>query len=190
LGRRTLHYTVAKEVAVVMFHPSLRWDETGDWIESIGGSYNPEVILITQRAELPDDDPNATQQYRRKARKVQAKFRERLLEVYGHRCCISGTGPDEVLAAAHIEPHWVAGSNDSRNGLLLRADLHCLFDSDLLRIHPVTLQVEVDSRLRDTPYGSFHGVVVRQRLDGASINIAELQKRWSAAGEVEAAESV
>jgi len=67
-------------------------------------------------------------------RRNQANFRNALLAVYGANCAISGPQPKEVLDAAHIQPYVNASSNHRENGLLLRADLHRLFDRGVMTI--------------------------------------------------------
>jgi hypothetical protein len=69
-----------------------------------------------------------------KARRGQADFRNRLLNAYGRRCCISGCRVEALLEAAHIRPHAEIPNYDTRNGLLLRTDLHTLFDLHLLGV--------------------------------------------------------
>ena len=56
------------------------------------------------------------------------------------------------LDACHIESHSVQGNNERKNGILLRTDLHNLFDKGLLRIHYDTFKVEIDEFLKDTKY--------------------------------------
>jgi hypothetical protein len=88
-------------------------------------------------------------------RRGQEEFRKKLLIAYGKRCAISGWRAKDALEAAHIIPHADGGSMDVTNGLLLRADLHTLFDLGLLRIWPVRreeLKIVIDPSLADTPY--------------------------------------
>lgn len=61
-------------------------------------------------------------------RRGQAKFRAKLMGLYGGRCCISDCDFTEALEAAHIAPYRGEHSNHPQNGLLLRSDLHTLFD--------------------------------------------------------------
>ncbi|RZU73663.1 HNH endonuclease [Micromonospora kangleipakensis] len=68
------------------------------------------------------------------ARQGQAEFRRRLLEAYDGKCAISGCDVPEVLQAAHIDPYDGPSTNRITNGLLLRADLHNLFDAGRLWI--------------------------------------------------------
>lgn len=56
---------------------------------------------------------------------------------------MSGSTVVETLEAAHIVPYQGPGTNHSLNGLLLRADLHTLFDLGLLAIAAETLTILV-----------------------------------------------
>lgn len=67
-------------------------------------------------------------------RRGQAGFRNSLIEAYGARCCITGCDVLAGLEAAHISPYRGAHSNGVSNGLLLRADIHSLFDQGFLAI--------------------------------------------------------
>jgi hypothetical protein len=64
-----------------------------------------------------------------------------------------------------------------------RADIHVLFDADLVRIHPETLQVEVDPSLTGTEYWVFHKRPLHERADGGRPNREYLQKRWDKAAQ-------
>ena len=64
----------------------------------------------------------------------QGKFREAVLDHFGSRCVISGCDVADVLDAAHIVPYASEKDQDPSRALLLRADLHVLFDRGLLTI--------------------------------------------------------
>ncbi|MFY0646694.1 MAG: HNH endonuclease [Sulfitobacter geojensis] len=68
-------------------------------------------------------------------RRGQARFRASLLEAYDARCCITGCELKGVLEAAHITPYLGNSSNHVQNGMLLRCDIHTLFDLGLLAIN-------------------------------------------------------
>jgi hypothetical protein len=87
------------------------------------------------------------------ARQGQGPFRQNLLTFYSRQCAISTCGVPHVLEAAHIVPHSISALDDERNGILLRADLHTLFDKGLLGINPDTRKVELHPDIRET-YGS------------------------------------
>lgn len=91
------------------------------------------------------------------ARRGQQTFRASLLDGYGSQCLVTSCDAEEALEAAHIIPYHESAQNDPRNGLLLRADIHTLFDLSLLSIHPETLTVEIDDKILDTVYGQLHG---------------------------------
>lgn len=65
----------------------------------------------------------------------QAAFRRRVYEHCGGRCAISGCSVDRALDAAHRKGRsWRKGHNKGSDGVLLRKDLHALYDNDLLSI--------------------------------------------------------
>ena len=96
----------------------------------------------------------------------QGAFRVMVTEAYHRRCAISGERTLPVLEAAHIQPYSQQGPHNPNNGLLLRQDVHTLFDRGYLTISE-DLHVEVSKRIREDfgngkEYYSFHG---RQLLE-------------------------
>jgi predicted restriction endonuclease len=89
-------------------------------------------------------------------RSGQSKFRQSLLEAYNGRCAITGCDVEEALDAAHIHPYSGSESDRVSNGLLLRADLHKLFDCYLLAIDPTTMEVHIAPSLANS-YGELAG---------------------------------
>lgn len=98
------------------------------------------------------------------ARRGQGHFRAQLLKAYGRRCCITGYDVEAVLEAAHIAPYKGLHTNRVDNGLLLRADLHTLFDLDRLTLLPGGT-IRVDPALASSPYGDLDGRPVRPPSD-------------------------
>jgi hypothetical protein len=89
-------------------------------------------------------------------RQGQAKFRKELLEVYKYQCVISEYNVVPALEAAHIWPYMGTYTNHPSNGLLLRADLHTLFDLDLITID-TSMTVLVSPSLNGSRYQEFDG---------------------------------
>ncbi len=94
-----------------------------------------------------------------RARRGQQHFRDVLRARHGDRCLVTGCTVVAVLEAAHIKPYRGQNDNDPQNGLLLRADIHTLFDLDLLGIEPDRLQVELHPDLT-TEYGDLTGTTL------------------------------
>lgn len=69
-----------------------------------------------------------------KRRGQQAVFRAAVFKACGGICVVSGCNVPEALEAAHLSGHrWRDGCNSGHDGLLLRRDLHALYDQGLLR---------------------------------------------------------
>jgi len=79
----------------------------------------------------------------------QGTFRSRVTDAYGRRCAVTGERTLPVLEAAHIKPYAQQGPNRVDNGLLLRSDLHRLFDRGLVTVEPERLTFQVSERIRD-----------------------------------------
>src|ERR1017187_9179854 len=94
-------------------------------------------------------------------RRGQPDFRKRLLKVYGGRCAISGCDCEDALEAAHIRRYGGEDTNHIQNGLLLRCDLHTLFDIGKLGIDPDTYRIVVADALLETVYSRLKGKKLR-----------------------------
>ena len=100
-------------------------------------------------------------EYLIKARLGQGAFRILVTGAYNRNCAISGEKALPVLQAAHIKPYNEKGPNCIDNGLLLRSDLHILFDRGYITITP-EYKIEVSKRIKEEfnngkHYYSFHG---------------------------------
>lgn len=100
-------------------------------------------------------------------RRGQQAFREQLLYAYEGACAVSGYEAEDALEAAHIVPYAQQGLSTPRNGLLLRADIHTLFDLGQVAIDPESFRVRVNSRLRATKYRSLEDAELRLPRDSA-----------------------
>lgn len=94
----------------------------------------------------------------------QATFRIAVLDAYGRACAVTEEHSLPALEAAHIRSYANDGPHEIRNGLLLRADLHRLFDTGYVTVTP-DLRLEVGRRLRDDykngrSYYPLHGAAV------------------------------
>ncbi len=78
----------------------------------------------------------------------QNAFKARVLAAYSRRCSVTGDKIKPVLQAAHIRPLPAGGEHRLDNGLLLRSDVHTLFDKGYLGIDP-KYRLLVSRRLRE-----------------------------------------
>lgn len=133
---------------------------------------------ISETPEAANDDTTQYEIQSRRVRRGQAKLKQKLLEVYDASCCVTGCDTLEVLEAAHILSHADSGVNSSENALLLRADIHILFDRNLLKISPKTLKIALDKSLKNTEYWNLNGQSLRKRNDGKKPSFEFLNTRW------------
>ncbi len=105
-----------------------------------------------------------------KPRPRQAAFRQSAIERHGGRCVFTKTNVPEALEAAHVIPHTGAQQFERpENSLLLRRDVHALFDLFLLSIDPNTGKIRVSPQLVNSVYAKLEGRVVRHKLSDAAV---------------------
>jgi putative restriction endonuclease len=109
----------------------------------------------------PPDSMEFTRKYLTKVRIGQGAFRVQLTDAYLRRCSVSGEKTLPVLEAAHIKPFAESGPSLISNGILLRSDLHKLFDSGYITITK-DRKVEVSQKIREEyqngrEYYRYHG---------------------------------
>ncbi len=138
-----------------------------------------------------DFDPSDQQDQRAKTisevvrRRGQAKFRRALLEAYNGKCAITGCDAVEALEAAHITPYLGDQTNHPQNGLLLRSDIHSLFDLGLLSVDPSALTVVLAENLQMSSYSEIHGQQVSVPRDSRiapSQSALEQHFEWAGLG--------
>ena len=77
----------------------------------------------------------------------QGSFRVIVTDAYGRRCAVTGEKALPVLIAAHIRPFAEGGEHRVDNGLLLRSDIHILFDRGYVTVTP-QYRLQVSGRLK------------------------------------------
>ena len=90
-------------------------------------------------------------------RRGQSKFRQRLIKIYCGKCAITDWNAEPALEAAHIIPYLGHKTNHSSNGILLRADIHTLFDLHLIAIDVDSMTILIAPTLKTTSYRELHG---------------------------------
>lgn len=111
----------------------------------------------------------------------QGAFRLTVTDAYERRCAVSGEKTLPILDAAHIRSYGEGGEHDPANGLLLRTDIHRLFDLGYVTVSE-DHRFEVSNRLKadfdnGRHYYDLHGSVVRAPQRGYTPPAAEAL-RW------------
>jgi putative restriction endonuclease len=94
----------------------------------------------------------------------QGAFRVLVTDHYRRRCAVTGERTLPALEAAHILPYGQGGQHEVRNGILMRRDLHSLFDLGYVTVTP-KLVFEVSRRIKEEyengrEYYRMHGAPV------------------------------
>lgn len=167
------------------FLPRERWiPAPADWSKNIvqGKTYDLEshVGRQLQRALLesgalgaPPEQAQAIEPFGGHGRQRvylprlgQGTFRVLVTEAYARRCAFTGERTLPALEAAHIRPFELEKKHRVENGLLMRRDLHALFDRGYLTVTP-GLHVEVSRKIREDyengrDYYAMHGKAIRE----------------------------
>jgi hypothetical protein len=128
---------------------SLRWAAFCAALQDVGRGDDPRLL-----SRFPDTGPTPRGGHREarvRLRLGQATFRRRLLGLQGAVCAFTGPAPEAALEAAHLYSYAEFGVHHDHGGLLLRRDIHRLFDRGDLAVNPDTLTVSIREPLRRYP---------------------------------------
>ena len=98
----------------------------------------------------------------------QGAFRVLVTDIYQRRCAVTQERTLPALEAAHIRPYGDGGAHEAQNGLLLRRDIHSLFDAGYVTVTP-DLHFEVSRRIKEEfdngkHYYALHGQAISAPL--------------------------
>lgn len=112
-----------------------------------------------------------------RVRRGQREFREHLLAAQGSNCAFTGRAPERVLDAGHLYRYAELGTHFAHGGLMLRRDIHRLFDDGLLAVEPTRLRIDVAPDLAVFPqYHQLHDGHLTLRLRDEQVEW--LDKHW------------
>lgn len=137
------------------------WSKNGDTPAS------PVLPALALPVASPSRPANDLEQRAARFAQVQTRpdqiaFRDAVFRACLGQCVVSGCAVPEALEAAHLRGRdWRQGHNNANDGVLLRRDLHNLYDRGLMQISE-TRQVQMSEEVQ-AYYGEFHGVAVRLR---------------------------
>ena len=127
-----------------------------DWVNR--DFFNEETTATPQRSLIDavaaaDEQQRYGEPHLIRPRLGQGAFRVLITDIYQRRCAVTGEKTLPVLDAAHIRPFSESGSHETHNGLLLRRDIHRLFDLGYVTVTPKNHLFKVSKRL-DEDYGN------------------------------------
>lgn len=132
------------------FHPNIVRGKSYDLATSAGRALWDQVVARRSTASGAVGEPRRPV-YGEPAlvtpRLGQGTFRVLVTDVYGRRCAVTREKALPVLEAAHIRPVREGGAHRIDNGILLRSDVHTLFDRGYVTVTP-DYQLQVSSRLK------------------------------------------
>ena len=125
----------------------------------------------TQSLQVPllVGEPTFGTAYLKRPRIGQKMFRAQVLQAYENRCAVTSEHTPLVLQAAHIKPYSKGGLHSINNGLLLRSDLHTLFDNGYLTIRPEDHTLKVSGALE----AHFANGVRYKKRDGEHVHLPQ-----------------
>ena len=145
-GNRWILQKHVWRLAYILRHRDVQWKEfrfrsteLNKWLKDKAFEVKHEQLdtqIVSSADELRE-----IEYYSRLARKGQIKFRNLLISACNGECEVTGCDTVEALEAAHIVNHSDEQNYDVSNGILLRSDLHRLFDRGLMIIDSDTLKV-------------------------------------------------
>lgn len=136
-------------------------DPSPTWEDEVAGHKNDLLEGLEKRKSST-----------RKARSGQSQFRRDLIARYNGKCVVTKCAIPEALEAAHVMPHTGDPKWDhADNGMLLRRDLHALFDGMLWSIDPATNTLCVAERLKTSGYRKLDGRLIEHQIAPALLSV-------------------
>jgi putative restriction endonuclease len=122
--------------------------KTYDSRDADGAALWASVLQRLNALQQQEESPRYSQEFLARARLGQGAFRVLVADAYQRRCAITGERTLPVLEAAHIRPYANDGPHRVSNGLLLRSDLHTLFDNGYITV-TTDYRIEVSRRIKE-----------------------------------------
>lgn len=146
------------------------------------------TVLLATEPRVEPFDPASQEDARQRIlssvvrRRGQSKFRAGLLRSYGGKCAITSCSVEAILEAAHVTPYLGPETNALSNGILLRADIHTLWDLGLIAIDPKSRALWISPSLTGSEYDQYAGMVpFVPAKESEQIAVLALQQHWELA---------
>lgn len=150
------------------------------WAKELFGAQALPVIHLAA-GEADNDSPDLLEGDQRKIvdrqikqRRGQKKFRDKLIKS-NPVCAVTGCELVDILEAAHIDAYRNDSHNHISNGMLLRSDIHTLYDLNHVVINPQTKTVHFSKEALSETYGIYEGTSLKIHH---TLSKSALRKRW------------
>lgn len=169
---KTLRYNVQMSIQKINLHWASNLIANSSYlplnVEKHDADTNDDTLIFS------DEDQRRIVERHIKQRRGQKTFREQLLK-YNPICAVTGCELVDILEAAHIDAYRNETHNHISNGVLLRSDIHTMFDLNLIAIHPQTHTIHLFPEAKNNGYDEYDGkkIHVKHKLSESS-----LLKRW------------
>lgn len=142
---------ITKSLSLCLYNLKLIKDskylQTNDYLDS---TINENEIEYFHLENIKDDRKKIAMQIH--ARRGQKRFRKKLLDTYNRKCAVTKCEIIEMLEAAHIYSFKGSETDKIPNGILLRSDIHTLFDLGLITINPENYFIKVSNKIMKDEY--------------------------------------
>lgn len=170
------------ELESLRYNPQLSIQEVNlHWAKELIGNL-PELVFPLNSGDAENDQHDLLEGDQRKIayrqikqRRGQKTFRDKLLKS-NPICAVTGCELVDILEAAHIDAYRNSSHNHISNGLLLRSDIHTLFDLNLCAINPQKHTLHFSKRILNSGYEIFEGEIIKIKH---KISNKALSKRWA-----------
>jgi len=142
-----------------------------DWLESLNTSGIHQLPLNDAHG-VPVNPRGGFTMRTVRARVGQGQFRQELLNRFGNMCAFTGTCHTAALDAAHLYSYAHEGEHRVEEGLLLRKDLHKLFDSELVGVSS-SRTLLLHPGLGNTQYQSLAGARLKVELPNRALELLD-----------------
>lgn len=142
-----------------------------DWLESLNTS-GIHLLPLGDTHGIPVNPRGGFTMRTVRARKGQPQFRQQLLNRFGNMCAFTGACHTAALDAAHLYSYAREGEHRVDEGLLLRKDLHKLFDSELVGVSS-SRTLLLHPGLGNTQYQSLAGARLKVELPDRALELLD-----------------
>lgn len=160
----------------------LTYDTNEEYGSDLWTQVKQRLVSVTATDINDSPEQRYGNEYLTRARLGQGSFRVLVTDAYHRRCAVTNEKTLPALEAAHIKDYSQSGPHRTNNGLLLRADIHRLFDDGYVTIDP-GLKFVVSSRVREQfenghEYYRFHGARLQNLPESISDMPSEEFIKW------------